>query len=128
MSGDPETPLSGSDRASQRRQHAPAASPDSPSSLQERHERSAAAKFAGVGLQFAVTILAFLWLGTWLDRKLGTAPLFLYLGVFLGAGGAFYGMYRQLMANLERDEQAKRAREGAGGDASSPGAPPRGTS
>jgi F0F1-type ATP synthase assembly protein I len=123
MSGDPESPLSNPDRAGQRRQHASAASPAPEPSDQERRERSTAARFAGVGLQFAVTILVFLWLGTWLDRKLGTAPLFLYLGVFLGAGGAFYGMYRQLMANLEREERAKRTRGRTGGDASPPTTP-----
>jgi ATP synthase protein I len=90
---------------------------------QERRERSAAARFAGAGLQFAVTILLCVWLGTWLDRKFGTAPVFLYGGVFLGAAAAFYSMYRQLMANLERDEAATRARKGAG-DRASPGASP----
>ena len=83
--------------------------------------RNSAAKFAGVGLQFAITLLVCLWLGNWLDRKFGTAPAFLYGGVFLGAAAAFYNMYRQLMANLERDEQAKRARKNAGSDAASRG-------
>jgi ATP synthase protein I len=108
----------------------PAASPPAPSSAEERRERSAAARFAGLGLQFAVTILVSLWLGTWIDRKFGTAPVFLYVGVFLGAGAAFYSMYRQLMANLEREEQAKRARRGsAGGSVSGgPGETPGGTS
>ena len=121
MSGDPEEPTSDLDRAGHSRQNVPAASPPAlPSDLEQR-ERSAAAKFAGVGLQFAMTLLVCLWLGTWLDRKFGTAPVFLYVGVFLGAAAAFYNMYRQLMANLERDEQAKRARRNAGGDGSSSG-------
>jgi hypothetical protein len=42
-----------------------------------------------------------------------------FLAVFLGAGAAFYSMYRQLMGNLERDEEAKRARKSAAA-ASSP--------
>jgi ATP synthase protein I len=116
MSGDPEAPLSESPRAGHPRQNVPAASPPALPSDQERRERSAAAKYAGLGLQFAITILVSLWLGTWIDRKFGTAPVFLYVGVFLGAGAAFYSMYRQLMANLERDEQAKRARRGSGAE------------
>ena len=129
MSGDPEAPLSDSGRAGPPRQNVPAASPPALPSDKERRERSAAVKFAGVGLQFAVTILVSLWLGTWLDRKFGTAPVFLYVGVFLGAGAAFYSMYRQVMANLEREEQAKRARQGAAVDPSSgpKGGAPRGT-
>ena len=118
MSGEREEISSDEDRAGHPRQDVPAASPPALTSSEERRERSAAARFAGLGLQFAITLLVSLWLGTWIDRKFGTAPVFLYLGVFLGAGAAFYSMYRQLMANLERDEQAKRARRGSAGDSS----------
>ena len=65
-------------------------------------------EFAGVGLQFAVSILVFLYLGQWLDRKLGTAPWLLIGGVFLGAGASFYSMYRKLMAAQAREEAARR--------------------
>jgi ATP synthase protein I len=68
------------------------------------------AEFAGVGLQFAVSILVFLYLGQWLDRKLGTAPWLLIIGVFLGAGASFYSMYRKLMAAQARDEAARKLR------------------
>jgi ATP synthase protein I len=67
-------------------------------------------EFAGVGLQFAVSILVFLYLGQWLDRKLGTAPWLLMGGVFLGAGASFYSMYRKLMAAQAREEAARKAR------------------
>jgi ATP synthase protein I len=118
MNGDPEGPQSDPGTAGTPRQDLPPALPAARSPLEERRERSTAARFAGAGLQFAVTILVCLWLGTWLDRRYGTAPVFLYVAVFLGAAGAFYSMYRQLMANLERDEAAKRAQKGAGADAS----------
>ena len=51
---------------------------------------------AGLGTQFFASILLFVWVGTWLDRRLDTAPLFLLGGVFLGGGGSFYLSYRQL--------------------------------
>ena len=73
-------------------------------------EGPSASQFAGVGLQFAISIIAFLYLGQWLDRKLGTAPWFLIGGVFLGAGGSFYSMYRKLMAANAREEAARKAR------------------
>jgi ATP synthase protein I len=57
-----------------------------------------AAKYAGLGLQFAVSILAFLYAGQWVDRKLETSPLFLIIGVFVGAAASFYAIYRSLMA------------------------------
>jgi F0F1-type ATP synthase assembly protein I len=45
-----------------------------------------------------VSILLFLYLGKWLDSKLGTAPWLLMLGVFVGAGAGFYSFYRRIMA------------------------------
>jgi F0F1-type ATP synthase assembly protein I len=51
------------------------------------------ARFAGFGVQFVAAILVFLYLGRWVDGKLGTAPLFLIVGVFVGAGASFYAMY-----------------------------------
>jgi F0F1-type ATP synthase assembly protein I len=70
-----------------------------------------ATEFAGVGIQFALAILLFLYLGQWLDSKLGTAPWLLILGVFLGAGLGFYSMYRRLMAAQAREDAARRARQ-----------------
>jgi F0F1-type ATP synthase assembly protein I len=129
MTGDHDAPSSNSGRADKSRQKLPAAAPPALPSDPERRERSDAARYAGVGLQFAVTILVCLWLGNWLDRKFGTSK-FVFLAVFLGAGAAFYSMYRQLMGNLERDEEAKRARKRAAA-ASSPDEPrdrdPRGS-
>ena len=67
-----------------------------------------AGSYLGHGLQFAVSVVVFLYLGQWLDRKLGTAPWMLLACVFLGAGGSFYSIYRRLMADLERDEAERR--------------------
>jgi F0F1-type ATP synthase assembly protein I len=50
---------------------------------------------AGMGVQFLVTILLFLFLGKWLDARLGTAPWLLILGVFFGAGASTFSMYRR---------------------------------
>jgi len=51
---------------------------------------------AGLGTQFFASILLFVWVGNWLDRRFDTAPLFLLSGVFVGGGGSFYLSYRQL--------------------------------
>lgn len=58
---------------------------------------------AGLGMQFAVAIVMFVYLGNWLDRRLDTAPLFLLGGVLLGGGGTFYSGYRRIMAPKARD-------------------------
>jgi len=63
---------------------------------------------AGMGLQFAVSILLFLLAGQWIDQKLRTAPLFLFVFVFVGAGASFYSVYRKLMEQQRREKERKR--------------------
>ena len=76
----------------------------SPTPSDEHAAGSSVGTYLGLGLQFAAAILLFLYLGQWLDRRFGTAPWLLLACVFLGAGGSFYGIYRRLMRDLERDE------------------------
>ena len=71
-------------------------------------------EYAGLGIQFAASIVVFLYLGQWLDRKLGTAPWLLLAGVFIGAGGSFYSMYRRLMAAQAREDAARAERRKSG--------------
>lgn len=72
---------------------------------------------AGLGFQFAVALVAFYHLGQWLDRRLGTAPVFLLGCMVIGAGASFYVMYRQLMVAQRREEAARQARRDAAGGA-----------
>ena len=51
----------------------------------------------GAGVQIAVSIVVFLYAGQWLDSRLGTSPLMLLLGVFVGFGASFYSIYRRLV-------------------------------
>lgn len=53
---------------------------------------------AGLGMQFFASLVLFVYGGSWLDTKYGTSPLFLMLGLFVGAGGSFYLSYRRLTA------------------------------
>lgn len=76
----------------------------------------AAGKYAGIGLQFALSIVFFLYVGQWVDRKLGTNGIFMLLGALVGFGAAFYSIYRSLMADQRREEAeaaAKKAAESA---------------
>lgn len=77
-------------------------------SADARAARSAA-RHAGAGLQFAAAILVFLYAGQWVDRRLGTEPWGLLVGVFTGAGAAFYSLYRRLMADVRREDEARRS-------------------
>jgi ATP synthase protein I len=64
---------------------------------------------AGAGFQFAAALLAGVFGGQWLDRRIGTAPVFLYVGVAVGAVGGMTVLYRQLM-RITRDEEEARKR------------------
>ena len=66
-------------------------------------------EYGGVGLQFALTIVAFMFAGMWLDRRLGTSPWLLILFVFGGASAGFYSIYRKLMAAQRRADDARRS-------------------
>ena len=77
--------------------------------------RTSAGEFAGLGLQFAVSVIAFFFVGQWLDGKFGTTPWLLIIGVFLGGGASFYSMYRKLTKAQARDEVARKSRRDGGG-------------
>ena len=53
-------------------------------------------RYAGLGVQLAASILVFVFLGQWIDRKAGTNGLFTILGAFLGFGGTMWSLIRSL--------------------------------
>lgn len=65
--------------------------------LMHRRKGMSGSEFAGIGLQFAITIVLFAFAGIWLDRKLGSSPWLVIVGVFGGAGLGFWEMYRQMI-------------------------------
>ncbi|MEP7000856.1 MAG: AtpZ/AtpI family protein [bacterium] len=66
--------------------------------------------FAAMPFQLTFCIIAGVYGGQWLDRKLGTAPWLLIAGVLLGAGLASYSIYTKLMAAQAYDEAMKKSR------------------
>ena len=58
----------------------------------------ASGRHMGHGLQLALSTLLFLLVGWWLDTKLGTAPLLLIVGAFVGGTAGFYSLYRHVTA------------------------------
>jgi len=57
---------------------------------------------AGLGLQWFVAVLAFVYAGNWVDRQLGSAPIALLAGVFVGGGGVFYVAVRRVLGTGSR--------------------------
>lgn len=53
-------------------------------------------RYAGLGIQLAVSLLIFVWIGQWADRKLGTGGILTILAALLGFGGTMYSVIRTL--------------------------------
>jgi ATP synthase protein I len=53
-------------------------------------------RYAGLGVQLAASVLLFVWVGQWADRKLGTGGLMTILAALLGFGGTMYWLIRSL--------------------------------
>lgn len=60
-------------------------------------------ELAGIGVQFALTIVVFVFVGVWLDGRLHTSPWFTIGLTFVGAAGGMYSMYRRAMAAQQGD-------------------------
>ncbi|HVA58806.1 MAG: AtpZ/AtpI family protein [Gemmatimonadaceae bacterium] len=58
----------------------------------------AGAEFAGIGLQFGMTIVVFVFAGVWLDNRLHSSPWFTIGCTFAGTAGGFYSMYKRATA------------------------------
>jgi len=66
-------------------------------------------RFGGHGLTLGVAIALFAWIGSMLDKRFHTEPLFVLLGTFTGFGAGFYSMYRHLV--LDRSEELRDGKE-----------------
>jgi len=69
-----------------------------------------AARYAGLGLTFGAGIVLFTLLGSWVDRRLGTEPWGLMLGVFGGFALSLLWVYRRLVVD-PRERAARDRRE-----------------
>ena len=62
------------------------------------------ALFSEIGLSLLVTTLIGIFAGYWLDGQLGTLPVFVLVGFFLGAGAGSWVVYRlvsRFLATIE---------------------------
>ena len=64
----------------------------------------ATGRYMGLGLAWAMSVVFFLGIGWWLDTKLGTMPLLLVLGAFVGAGAGFYSLYYHIVTEPRQRE------------------------
>ncbi|MDH3733697.1 MAG: AtpZ/AtpI family protein [Gemmatimonadota bacterium] len=76
----------------------------------DRPAASNHSELAGLGLTLGLATVLFALGGNWLDGRLGTGPLFVLLGTFVGFGGGFWSMYSRLVLR-GRDDEADRDAE-----------------
>lgn len=67
----------------------------------------ASGRYMGLGLTWALSVLLFLGIGAWLDSKLGTRPILLILGAFVGAGAGFYSLYYHTVIEPRKRDDRK---------------------
>lgn len=64
-----------------------------------------------LGLQLALSVVVFFFLGRWLDQWLGTSPWLMIAGLAVGIAGGFIQFFRTALAlGKKEDEQARERR------------------
>ena len=68
--------------------------------------------FLTLGLQLAITVVVFFFLGRWADQAFDTAPWLTLLGVLVGISGGFVKFFRtatELGKEADREEEEHRS-------------------
>lgn len=65
-------------------------------------------KYSSLGIEFAATVLIFIFLGLYFDKKFNTIPLFILIGSFVGFTGGIYLLLKaakqmEKMNNKDKD-------------------------
>jgi putative F0F1-ATPase subunit (Ca2+/Mg2+ transporter) len=68
-------------------------------------------RYAGLGVQLAVSLLVFVLAGQWADKKLGTGGILTVVAAFVGFGGTMYSLIRTLN---RQDDEKDGGRKGGG--------------
>lgn len=67
------------------------------------------ARYAGLGIQFAMTIVVLGALGYWADHHFGTTPWLMIAGILLGSVGGFVSLVHQVPASRPRSTHPDRS-------------------
>ena len=62
-------------------------------------------RYAGVGVQYGLTILFMTLIGIWLDKRFGTAPLLLLVCLLVGFAGATWSLIRTVLGPDKQDRK-----------------------
>jgi F0F1-type ATP synthase assembly protein I len=71
-----------------------------------------------LGLQLAITVVIFFFIGRWLDETWGTDPWLMLCGLAVGIAGGMISFLRTVARlGKQQDREAAKRREGAGHEA-----------
>jgi|GEM_PF-3138753 len=62
-------------------------------------------RYAGVGVQYGLTVLFMSLLGIWLDKRFGTAPLLLLICLLVGFVGATWSLIHEVLGPDRQDRK-----------------------
>lgn len=69
-------------------------------------------QYSGLGIQLAVTIVFFFFLGYWLDKGVfDTFPVLTLIFTFLGFGGGFYSFFMKIQYLTKLDKEARKKKQ-----------------
>ena len=71
-------------------------------------------RYAGLGVQLAVSLLVFVLVGQWLDKRLGNTGIVTMVAAFVGFGGTMYSLIRTL--NRQDDASKNSGGKDGGGE------------
>lgn len=64
--------------------------------------------YLGLGLQLAITIVAMVFLGSWLDKKFQTGYLFTLIGGFIGISAGIYNLIKTVDDIEKKNKNAQK--------------------
>jgi ATP synthase protein I len=75
------------------------------------HRLKVVFQLVGIGWYVGLCIVLGIGSGLWIDRSVGTLPLFAILGLLLGLLVAFYGMYRMVVLVVQSLDEEHSTKE-----------------
>ena len=63
-------------------------------------------------MQLAIAVVAFFFLGRWLDSVLNTAPWLMITGLIVGTAGGFVSFFRSVIAMGKKENKLKKSTDG----------------
>ncbi len=89
-----------------------ARSPKGPIGGVERRWITEFGPYLTMGMQLAIAVVAFFFLGRWLDGVFNTAPWLMIAGLLLGTAGGFISFFRSVAAIGKKEESLKNKTDG----------------